>query len=202
MSQSNNSLRYRSENAFSVHKERRLLMDEINLGADFSKGDEKALSHVINTYGQRLLRYCHNILCDYSEAQDAVQITFIKAYEKRESFKPGTSLSSWLYKIAYNTCIDIIRKKRLLFFLPDIHQSTSSDNFICDDLKKALLSLKPDERALVFSRIIDEKSFNELQNIYQCSAATLRKRYERAKKKLAKSLKESNSYYLRLEEGK
>lgn len=59
MSQSNNSLRYRSENAFSVHKERRLLMDESNLGADFSKGDEKALSNIINTYGQRLLMKIH-----------------------------------------------------------------------------------------------------------------------------------------------
>lgn len=177
-------------------------MGKNNLDISFSEGDEEALCHAINIYGQKLLRYCHNILCDYSEAQDAVQITFIKAYEKRKSFKTGTSLSSWLYKIAYNTCIDLIRKKRLLFFLPDTHQSTHQDDFICDDLKKALLSLKPADRALVFSRVIDEKSYSDLEQIYQCSAATLRKRYERAKKKLAKSLKESNSYYLRLEDKK
>jgi RNA polymerase sigma-70 factor (ECF subfamily) len=59
-------------------------MEENSLDISFSKGDEDALCDAINIYGQKLLRYCHNILCNYSEAQDAVQITFIKAHKKRE----------------------------------------------------------------------------------------------------------------------
>lgn len=56
------------------------------------------------------------------------------------------------------------------------------------------------DRALIFSRVIEEKSYGELEMIYKVSSTTLRKRYERAKNKLAKSLKENNSYYLRWEE--
>lgn len=175
-------------------------MKENQLEGSFADDGEAGLQRVIELYGQPLLRYCHNILCDYAEAQDAVQMTFIKAYNKRKNFKLGTSLSAWLYRIAYTTCIDIIRKKKLLFFMPQA--KTKDDGFIKEDLKKALLTLSPLERALVFSRVIDEKSYSELETVYKSSATTLRKRYERAKKKLAKVLKEANPYYKRLEEKK
>ena len=178
---------------------------ELNeLNNTFATGGEYELRCAIELYGQPLLRYCHNILCDYSEAQDAVQMTFIKAYNKRNSFKNRTSLSAWLYRIAYTTCIDLLRKKKLLIFLPHIkiksltEQENENTNFIKDDLKEALLKLSPEERALVFSRVIDKKSYKELEEIYHLSNSALRKRYERAKKKLSKALQETNSYYERL----
>ena len=172
------------------------------LDESFSTGGEYELQCAIELYGQPLLRYCHNILCDYHKAQDAVQITFIKAYNKRKIFKKGHSLSAWLYGIAYTTCMDILRNKKMLFFIPEINKSTvnTSTDFISDDLKEALLKLTGAERALIFSRVIDEKSYKELELIYQVSATTLRKRYERAKKKLIKALKKENSCYERLEE--
>ncbi|NMB27956.1 MAG: sigma-70 family RNA polymerase sigma factor [Tissierellia bacterium] len=172
------------------------------LDESFSTGGEYELQSAIELYGQPLLRYCHNILCDYHKAQDAVQITFIKAYNKRNSFKKGHSLSPWLYGIAYNTCMDMLRKKKILFFTPKVNNFTvnTSTDLISDDLKSALLKLTGAERALIFSRIIDEKSYKELELIYQVSSATLRKRYERAKKKLIKALKKENSYYEGLEE--
>lgn len=182
-------------------------MEASELNNTFTTGGEYELRCAIKIYGQPILRYCHNILCDYFEAQDAVQMTFIKAYNKRKSFKSKTSLSAWLYRIAYTTCIDLLRKKKLLFFLPHIKvksviEQKSKDSFINDNLKEALLTLSPEERALVFNRVIDEKSYAELEEIYLVSSSTLRKRYERAKKKLSKALQETNSYYERLEGSK
>lgn len=180
-------------------------MEEKNLEEAFAQGGEYEIEVAINLYGQRLLRYCHNILCDYHKAQDAVQITFIKAYDKRKSFRKGHSLSAWLYGIAYNTCMDILRKRKLLFFMSEVENSTSCDDskdLIREDLKEALLKLTGAERALIFSRVMDEKSYKELEMIYKVSAATLRKRYERAKNKLIKELENENPYYKRLEEWK
>ncbi len=179
-------------------------MEPNKLDNTFATGGEYELQCAIKLYGQPLLRYCHNILCDYFEAQDAVQMTFIKAHDKRKSFKNGTSLSAWLYRIAYTTCIDLLRKKRMLLFLPHIkirsfiNREDKNTNFIGNDLKKALLKLSPEERALVFNRVIDEKSYKELEEIYHVSNSTLRKRYERAKKKLSKALQETDSYYKQL----
>ncbi|WP_026895830.1 RNA polymerase sigma factor [Clostridiisalibacter paucivorans] len=182
-------------------------MEEKVLEESFAQGGEYELECAIELYGQPLLRYCHNIICDYHKAQDAVQVTFIKAYNKRKSFKKGHSLSGWLYGIAYNTCIDILRKKRrrkILFFIPEANNNTEDrfTNFISEDLKKALLKLSGGERALIFSRIMDEKSYKELELIYKVSAATLRKRYERAKNKLIKALEKENICCKRLEEFK
>ena len=78
-------------------------------------------------------------------------------------------------------------------------QRTDNPNYISEELKTALLTLSPEDRALLFSRIIDEKSYADLEAIYHVSAATLRKRYERAKIKLSKALQENNSYYVKLE---
>ncbi|MGM9988218.1 MAG: RNA polymerase sigma factor [Bacillaceae bacterium] len=172
-------------------------MERNDLNDSFSSGGEKELNEAIEQYGQARLRYCHNILCDYHEAQDAVQITFIKAYDKRRSFKRGTSLSAWLYRIAYTACMDSLRKKKVRMFFRLYKEDDTT--YMNDDLKVALSILSPQDRALVFSRVIDEKSYSELEAIYQIPATTLRKRYERAKKKLASILKENNDYYVRLE---
>ena len=75
-------------------------MDAQALDASFAAEEEDALSQMIDRYGQPLLRYCHHILCDYHEAQDAVQITFYKAYTHRARVQPGTNLSAWLYRLA------------------------------------------------------------------------------------------------------
>ena len=185
-------------------------MGASDLNNTFATGGEYELQCAIEIYGQPLLKYCHNILCDYFEAQDVVQMTFIKAYNKRKSFKRGTSLQAWLYRIAYTTCIDSLRKKKLLFFMPHMNmelmsfrqQKTKDSSFISGNLKETLLKLSPAERALVFSRVIEEKSYAELEEIYHVSSSTLRKRYERAKKKLSKALQETNLYYERLEGSK
>lgn len=167
------------------------------LNNTFSTGGEYELECAIELYGHQLLRYCHNILCDYHKAQDAVQITFIKAYNKRTNFVSGNRLSPWLYRIAYTTCMDILRKRKFLFFMPEINnvQSNITTDYINEDLKEALLKLTGAERALIFSRIIDEKSYQELEEIYQVPANTLRKRYERAKNKLKKAFEIEDSYH-------
>ena len=206
MSQKAFHLRYKSRDRFLdlIFGERSDEVEPNELNNAFATGGEYELRCAVQLYGQPLLRYCHNILCDYFEAQDAVQITFIKAYNKRGSFKNGTSLPAWLYRIAYTTCIDLLKKKRLLLFLPHIKIKSPANNegegtdFIKHDLKKTLLKLSPEERALVFSRVIDQKSYKELEEIYHISSSTLRKRYERAKKKLSKALQETDSYYKQL----
>lgn len=94
-------------------------MDARTLDERFALGGEQALADAIELYGQPLLRYCHHILCDYHEAQDAVQTTFIKAYDNRSRFRAGSSLSAWLYRLAYTTCIDMLRRRKFqLLTLP------------------------------------------------------------------------------------
>jgi len=167
-------------------------MEETTLDYDFDDIGEIELNKAVELYGHRLLRYCHNILCDYTDAQDAVQETFIKAYYKRNLFRKNISLQAWLYRIAYTTCIDMLRYRKIRNFLPHKRRefmSKDEKEYMSDEMKVALMSLPAKDRALIFSRVIDEKSYEELESIYDASSATLRKRYERAKKKLADALR-------------
>lgn len=68
----------------------------------------------------------------------------------------------------------------------------SNDSYISEELKEALLKISPKDRALIFSRVFDNKQYSELEMIYNTSSQSLRKRYERAKKKLANILRENN----------
>ncbi|MGI5928331.1 RNA polymerase sigma factor [Pseudoflavonifractor sp.] len=165
-------------------------MDEQQLQAAFSAGDEAALSAAIDRYGQSLLRYCHHILCDYHEAQDVVQDTFFKAWRYRERLK-AAPLQPWLYRLAYTACIDQIRRRKRQLFPPP-PQTPSDPDYIGEDLRRALLTLKPEERALVFGRVMEEESFEVLAQRQGVSAATARQRYLRSKKKLAKALAPSH----------
>ena len=126
-------------------------MDEAELSRAFPIGDGACLEAVIGRYGQALLRYCHHILCDYHEAQDAVQDALLRAWSRRNR----------------------------------------NPDYIGPELRAALSVLTPEERGLVFGRVMEGRSYEELSQIYGPSAAALRKRYERARKKLALALSES-----------
>lgn len=160
-------------------------MDETTLSEQFSTGGEEVLAAAITAYGQPLLRYCHHVLCDYHEAQDAVQTAFIKAYESRTRFRNGTNLRAWLYKIAYRVCVDFLRRKKRQLFAPPLAQNP---DYIGPELRRALETLSPADRGLVFGRVLEGLSYEELSQIYGKSAAALRKRYERARKRLAAEL--------------
>ncbi|SDZ38994.1 RNA polymerase sigma-70 factor, ECF subfamily [Proteiniborus ethanoligenes] len=170
-------------------------MEDIEFGKKFVIGGEDILEEVINLYGEKLLRYATAILCDYQEAEDVVQESFIAAYQNRNKFD-GENLSAWLYKITYNRSLNQL-KKRKIFYFSEIHSEAvleEKDKGLSDETLRALQKLKPKDRALLYGRIMEEQSYEELSLLTGISPATLRKRYQRAKDKLVKEL---NNVYSR-----
>ena len=170
-----------------------------NIADAYLNAGEAGLEIIMSEYSPALLRYCHSVLCDYHEAQDAVQVTFIKAYQSRDKFTGGDKdLSNFLYKIAYNACIDIIRKRRFTLELlknERIKPGKSGGEYIPDNIKIALNLLSVLDRAVIYGRAVEELKFEELAEIHGKSAASLRKRYERARKKLSRILEKDYPYY-------
>ena len=157
---------------------------------------EYDLNELIDAYGEKLLRYATSILYNHQDAEDVVQDVFISAYQNKASFDGG-NLSAWLYKITYNKSINKL-KRRKLFVFGGIPENTvapdTTDN--ADDLLHALGHLKPQDRALLYARIIEGYSYDELAQQMGGTAASLRKRYERARKKVAEHMNmEGESIY-------
>ena len=139
-------------------------------------------------YGEKLLRYATSILYNHHDAEDVVQDVFITACQNKAAFD-GENLSAWLYKITYNKSINKLRRRKFLIF-GDIPENTVApeNTGFSDEVLYALGLIKPQDRALLYARIVEGYSYEELSQQMGQSAAVLRKRYERARKKVAEHL--------------
>ncbi len=89
--------------------------NEIELVTRAQAGDRNAFSELVRGHAQGVLHVIYRMCGDQQVAEDAAQETFIQAWLRLRSFRPGTSLRNWLYRMAVNTAIDMLRKeKRIL----------------------------------------------------------------------------------------
>jgi RNA polymerase sigma-70 factor (ECF subfamily) len=80
-------------------------------------GDEAAFAELVERHHRRLLRVCARLLGDPEEARDAVQEVLLKVLRKAGGFRPRALVSTWLYRIAVNHCLNLLRRRRLLRLL-------------------------------------------------------------------------------------
>jgi RNA polymerase sigma factor (sigma-70 family) len=87
-------------------------------------GDERAFELVFDRYHRGLLAFCRRMLTSDEEAEDAVQHTFMAAYRALRSSDRPIHLKAWLYTIARNRCLSILRARREQVALDDGHAAT------------------------------------------------------------------------------
>lgn len=75
-------------------------------------GEDKLFADLQKRYYRQTFALIRKMIKDVDDAEDLTQESFIKAYKALSSFREGYSFASWLYRIASNTCIDFLRKKR------------------------------------------------------------------------------------------
>jgi len=150
---------------------------------------ELKLEDLVPVYGEKLLRYATSILYNHQDAEDVVQDVFISVYQNQHKFD-GKNLSAWLYKITYNKSINKLKRRKFLFLvdIPKNTLKTLQQEDTSDETLYALSLLKPQDRALIYGRIIEGYSYEELAQQMGKSLTTFRHRYERDKKNLADHL--------------
>jgi RNA polymerase sigma-70 factor (TIGR02960 family) len=73
-------------------------------------GDEPAFAALAERHRRELHVHCYRMLASFDEAEDAVQETFLKAWGGRSGFDGGPQFRAWLYRIATNVCLDMLRR--------------------------------------------------------------------------------------------
>lgn len=160
-------------------------------------GEVFLFSDIIRLYQQRIYLYCFRLLNNKEEAEDAVQDVLIKAYQNIGQFKPQADFTSWLYKVAYHHCLNLLRRhkfqnqlRRLLRQDVTVRsaEQTVENRLFSEPVSLALERLNAEDRNLLILRIFEDKSFAEIGEILGVSTATVRKRYERTRSKLKKAI--------------
>ncbi|MGG4346313.1 RNA polymerase sigma factor [Paenibacillus lautus] len=159
-------------------------------------GDRQAFVHIVEAYQQQIFMYCWRLLNQRQDAEDAVQEIMVKAYQKLETYEPKTSFSSWLYKIAYHHCLNMLRRRRFFHSIApllrtDKEQAESAEQeaqkyIIGESMERALRRLTPEERNLLILRVFEEKSFAEIGLILDKTKDSVKKRYSRLIQKIKK----------------
>ncbi len=98
--------------------ERARQSDEINLMQRAAEGDAAAFQAIFTRYQDRIYNYVCRMVGDPIEAQDLTQDSFIKAYKALQRGDAPANPSAWLYRIASRTCLDALRRRRLIRWLP------------------------------------------------------------------------------------
>ncbi|MFI6713267.1 RNA polymerase subunit sigma-70 [Nonomuraea sp. NPDC050478] len=85
--------------------------DEATFIAAARSGDTARFALITERHRRELQVHCYRMLANYEDAQDMTQETFLRAWNKRESFKGHAALRTWLYRIATNACLDFLEKR-------------------------------------------------------------------------------------------
>ncbi|MGH3965980.1 MAG: sigma-70 family RNA polymerase sigma factor [Egibacteraceae bacterium] len=83
----------------------------------------------LEEYRRELTGYCYRMLGSGFEADDAVQDTMVRAWQGLERFEGRSSVRSWLYRIATNVCLDMLRSRQRRALAMDLGPSSTADSF-------------------------------------------------------------------------
>src|SRR6202167_5526615 len=86
--------------------------DDLDLVHATKNGDVAAFEQLVKRYDRRLLRIAHSITHNTEDSQDAVQETFLKAYQNLAAFREDSKFSTWLIRINVNQSLMKLRKQR------------------------------------------------------------------------------------------
>lgn len=162
-------------------------------------GEQTAFGLLVETYQRPVFALTYRMLGDYSEAEDAAQETFLRAYSRLHQYDPQHKFSTWLFSIANYHCIDRLRKRRVqfvgldespvVFSLQSESAGPEKEALAAEQAKEmqALVNqLEPDYRTPLVLRYWNDCSYQEIADVMDISVAAVKSRLFRARKKLAR----------------
>ncbi|MCK5032276.1 MAG: sigma-70 family RNA polymerase sigma factor [Calditrichia bacterium] len=136
-------------------------MNEVEVVKRAKQGDQQAFSELVNAYSERIYNLGLRILRKKEDAEDILQETFLTVIQKIDMFDGRSSFFTWIYRIATNTALMKLRKKKPQYIdlpdNPDFQESIESKVFI-DWSQDASLNVQNAEVKKLLYEAIDELS--------------------------------------------
>ncbi len=167
------------------------------LVAAFRAGDEFAFVALYNRYKGAIYAYCAKMLLDREAAQDVTQEVFLRAYENRDRLVAGEAFRAWLYTVARNRCLNLLRTAgRDVPFdeddappLPDTPFSDLDRTERVALVDRGLRALPADYREVIVLREYDDLSYEEIAAATRSTVSAVKSRLFKARRKLGALLR-------------
>ena len=136
-------------------------------------------------YHTGIYRFALSILKSPQQAEDVLQETFVKLLTGKFACPTPGKEKAWLYKVARNLCMDILRKRVMELELPPVIAAPAGENW---EFLELISPLTQEEQMLVSLRFIGGFTHKEIAKITGTTVHAAKKRYERAIQKLREEM--------------
>lgn len=170
-------------------------MNEEQLVKKCLEKDSLAQKQLFDSFSRKMMGVCLRYTKDAEEAQDVLQIGFIKVFEKLHLFNSDGSLEGWIRKVIINTALDQIRKNKKFesnidIDLVDYQLPSENENVLgqlsVNDLLKIIQAMPPGFRTVFNMYAIEGYSHQEIADQLNISINTSKSQYSRARVYLQK----------------
>jgi RNA polymerase sigma-70 factor (ECF subfamily) len=152
--------------------------------------DETTFTHHAEAYARRLYTVAYRLLGNRADAEDAVQRALMKAFAARASYSPQWAISTWLYRVLSNVCIDELRRRRPPLEAPPDPGERRPPRVERLDLARALERVPREARLLLALHYVNGLSYRELAKIRGISINTVKSQLARGKTILRRALED------------
>jgi len=169
-----------------------------------AKRDEPAFTELSNRYSARLLTMAWRLLGNRADAEDAVQRALLRLYTSAKSYRSEWAVSTWLYRITTNVCVDEMRRRRSRSVLQRAAQEQADGQGLLFprggghaggparslDVQRALERVPLEARILLALRYVDGLSYRELARVRGITVNTVKSQLARGKSIVREVLQE------------
>ena len=165
-------------------------------------GDANAFAVLVDRYKDLVYTLALRMMKHTEEAEEAAQDTFIKVYKSLDKFKGESKFSTWIYRVAYNTCLDRLKKNKRQQYTVEIneyteHQVKTLDNALDkietkereQTIQDCLALLPSEDSFLLTLYYFEELSLEEIGKIVDLKPNNVKVKLFRSRKKLATLLR-------------
>lgn len=181
----------------------------IRLAAD---GDMAAFEQLVTTHQPAIYRLALRMTGNPEDAADMTQEAFLRAWRGLGSFQADSSLSTWLFRLTSNVCIDFLRAARRHLVVPISGLDADGEEYTLDapdpaklpeeellareereELRAAMALLAPEQRLILSLRVENDLSYTDIAAVLGVREGTVKSRLARARDQLRKKLSQSGN---------
>ena len=175
------------------------------------KGDQDAFAELVRLYEKKVFALTIRMCKNPEDAAEAAQEAFLAAWQGLPNFRGDAAFSTWLYRLASNACIDLLRRENR-------HRDAAGPSFndeeppldIADEaptplealerkelrqqIETGLQALSPEHREVLILREMHQQSYDEIAHILSLDVGTVKSRINRGRKSLRNFLLKSGNF--------